>query len=237
MTLTKPPTERGRRTWEKIVVAAAELFRSGGVRATSIEDVLVRSGCGKSQLYHHFSGKADLVTAVLEYQLDRFLAGQKPFLDELDSWPGIRRWLDELPSEFSDAPDVIAACPIGALAAELAGTDEQVRQALAEAFDRWTGHLAAGLTAMRDRGELTAEADPVRLARMTIATLQGGLLLARTYRDADLVHSTLEAAYAGLRSHARGQGPSSAEEPSSTAALRGDGLGDRADVGEPGAER
>jgi TetR/AcrR family transcriptional regulator, transcriptional repressor for nem operon len=201
--ITKPPTERGRRTREKIVVAAAELFRGNGVRSTSIEDVLTQSGCGKSQLYHYFSGKDDLVAAVLEYQLDRFLDDQLPFMAELDTWPGIRRWLDELPAEFSSAPDTIAACPIGALAAELAGTDERVRQALVAAFDRWTGYLAAGLTAMKDRGELTGEADPARLARTTIAALQGGLLLARTYRDVDLVRSALDAAYAGLRSYAR----------------------------------
>jgi TetR/AcrR family transcriptional regulator, transcriptional repressor for nem operon len=201
--IAKPPTERGRRTREKIVVAAAELFRRNGVRSTSIEDVLTLSGCGKSQLYHYFSGKDDLVAAVLEHQLGRFLESQLPVMAELDTWPGIRRWLDALPAEFSSSPDVIAACPIGALASELAGTDEGLRQALVAAFDRWTGYLTAGLTAMKDRGQLTAEADPVRLARTTIAALQGGLLLARTYRDVDLVRSALYAAYVGLQSYAR----------------------------------
>jgi TetR/AcrR family transcriptional regulator, transcriptional repressor for nem operon len=201
--IAKPPTERGRRTRDKIIVAAADLFRSAGVRSTSIEDVLTRSGCGRSQLYHYFSGKDDLVAAVLEYQLDRLLDDQMPMMIELDTWPGIRRWLDAQPAEFSSSPDVIAACPIGALAAELAGTDDGLRRALVAAFDRWTGFLTAGLTAMKDRGELNAEADPARLARTTIAALQGGLLLARTYRDVDLVRSALDAAYAGLRSYAR----------------------------------
>src|SRR5262249_30998774 len=148
------------RNWEKIVVAAAELFRANGVRSTSVADVLARSGCGKSQLYHYFSGKDDLVSAVLEYQLDQFLADQRPYLAELGSWPGVRRWLDALPAEFIAAPDTIAACPIGALAAELAGTDERVRKALVAAFDRWAGYLAAGLAVLKDRAELTAEADP-----------------------------------------------------------------------------
>jgi AcrR family transcriptional regulator len=203
MVVAKPPTERGRKAWEKIVVAAAELFRSNGVRATGIEDVLTRSGCGRSQFYHYFPGKDELVTAVLEHQLERFLDDQSPFMIGLDTWPGIRRWFDELPAEFSSAADVIVACPIGALAGELAGTDERLRQALITAFDRWAGHLAAGLATMKDRGELTAEADPMRLARTTIAVLQGGLLLGRTYRDVDLVHSALDTAYAGLRSYAR----------------------------------
>jgi AcrR family transcriptional regulator len=172
------------------------------VRSTSIDDVLTRSGCGKSQLYHYFSGKTDLVAAVLEYQLDRFLEDQLPLMAELDTWSGIRRWLDGLPAEFSSAPTAIAVCPIGALAAELAGTDEGLRQALVAAFDRWTSHIASGLTSMKARGELTVEADPTRLARTMIAALQGGLLLARTYQDVDLIRSALQAAYAGLRAYA-----------------------------------
>jgi len=55
---------------------------------------------------------------------------------------------------------------------------------------------------MKARGELTAEADPARLAKTMIAALQGGLLLARTYRGVDLIRSTLDAAYAALRTDA-----------------------------------
>jgi AcrR family transcriptional regulator len=73
----RPPAERGRRNREIIVAAAAELFRANGVWSTSVADVLARSGCGKCQLYHYFSNKDDLVSAVLEYQLDQFLAGQE----------------------------------------------------------------------------------------------------------------------------------------------------------------
>ena len=178
--------------------AAAELFRAQGVRATGVEDVLVRAECGKSQLYHYFDGKADLVAAVLDHQLDALLDGQRDHLADLDTWPGIERWLAALPSAFT-SPNGIAACPLGALAAELAGTDEDVRHALVAAFDRWAGHLARGLAALRARGELAADADPARLARTTIGALQGGLLMARTYDDPRAVSDALAAAYAGLR--------------------------------------
>lgn len=197
-----PPTERGRRGREKIVRAAAELFRRQGVRATSIDHVLARSGSGKSQLYHYFSSKDDLVAAVLNLQLDRLLERQQPLLDELDSWEGVRRWLDELPAEFTGARGAVVACPLGALAAELASVNPRLREALEAAFDRWASYLAAGLSAMRERGELRPDADPERLALTTVAALQGGILIARTYREVDLVRSALDAAYAYLRAHA-----------------------------------
>lgn len=199
--MVEPRTERGRRTRERIVRAAAELFREQGVRATSVDDVLARSECGKSQLYHYFTGKAAVVEAVLDLQLGRFLDGQRPLMAELGTWSGVRRWLDRLPEEFT-AGGSVAACPIGALAAELAGTDEHARRALAAAFDRWAGEVAMGLAALRERGHLSPEADPLRLARTVIAALQGGLLLARTYGDPAPIGDALDAAYARLRVHA-----------------------------------
>jgi TetR/AcrR family transcriptional regulator, transcriptional repressor for nem operon len=205
-----PPTERGRRARERIVRAAADLFRRRGVRSTSVDDVLVRARSGKGQLYHYFSSKDELVGAVVDHQLDQLLGRQAPLLQELGSWDRLERWLNELPSEFVGPRGTIAACPLGALAAELAGSDERLRQSLAAAFSRWAGHIEAGLTEMQRRGELRADADPGRLGLTTIAALEGGLLLARTYKDAGLLHDALDAAYAYLRSFAADPAPISA---------------------------
>ena len=84
-------TERGRRTREAIIDAAATIMYENGVVATSLDDVLAASGTGKSQLYHYFSCKSDLVAAVVECQLERVLAAQ-PGLAEVDSMTGIERW-------------------------------------------------------------------------------------------------------------------------------------------------
>ena len=71
----KPPpaTERGRRARADIADAAVLVYQRG-VRATSLDDVLAAAGCGKSQLYHYFDDKADLVGAVVDRQLEFVLA-------------------------------------------------------------------------------------------------------------------------------------------------------------------
>ena len=84
-------TERGRRTREAIVDAAATMMYERGVVAASLDDVLAASGTGKSQLYHYFSSKSELVAAVIERQLELVLAAQ-PGLAEVDSMTGIERW-------------------------------------------------------------------------------------------------------------------------------------------------
>src|ERR1700680_972272 len=86
-----PVTERGRRARASIIDAAATLMYQRGVSMTSLDDVLAAAGSGKSQLYHYFDSKADLVAAVIERQLQLVLA-QQPGLQNIDSWEGIEAW-------------------------------------------------------------------------------------------------------------------------------------------------
>ena len=69
-----PVTQRGRRARALIIDAAATLMYQKGVSMTSLDDVLAAAGSGKSQLYHYFDSKAELVAAVIERQLELVLA-------------------------------------------------------------------------------------------------------------------------------------------------------------------
>lgn len=69
-----PATARGQRARAQIVDAAATLMYHNGVSTTSLDDVLTAAGAGKGQMYHYFDGKADLVAAVIERQLELVLA-------------------------------------------------------------------------------------------------------------------------------------------------------------------
>lgn len=57
---------RGLRSRAAIVDAAATMMRQSGVASTSLDDVLAAAGCGKSQLYHYFDDRADLIRAVID---------------------------------------------------------------------------------------------------------------------------------------------------------------------------
>jgi AcrR family transcriptional regulator len=83
-----------------IINAAAGLMYENGVGGTAVEDVLVASGCGKSQFYHYFADKDDLAAAVLEHQLGVVLGELEQF--RLDTWTGIRAWFDALLSGKSN---------------------------------------------------------------------------------------------------------------------------------------
>ena len=206
MAVTAPSTSRGRDTRARIVSAAAELVAAKGAIAVSLDDVGARSHTSRSQLYHYFEDKDDLIRAVVATTTDAVLKAQEQQLEQLDSWAGIGAWFDTLVA-FQEQVQARGGCPIGSLAGQLAERDERARLALVEGFDRWQSHLVHGLEQMRGRGELRGDADLAALATATMASLQGGLLLTQVRRDPGQLRLALDGALANLRTAAAPEQP------------------------------
>lgn len=194
-------TAQGQRTYDRIVEAAAELMHRDGVRATSVEDVLHRCGAGKSQMYHYFTSKQDLLIAVIDWQWDLTRAALGMTTHEIDCWSDIQLWLRRV-IEVQEASQTPHRCPLGSLACELAGVDQAARIRLDAIFSEWAGYLAGGLERMKASGLLQGSADPHALAVVTLATIQGGTLLAHTHAQLLPLRAALNAAYEYLRSYA-----------------------------------
>lgn len=170
-------------------------MRGRGIRGTTIDDVLTLSGAKKGQLYHYFSGKEELVRAVIEFQLQQVLDDQDPYLLELDSLAGIRRWFDALVSSFDAPPGQIPACALGSLASELGGERGVSQEALVSAFVRWRAPMVDGI------GRLLGDSTPAEvegIADFVLASLQGGILLARVRGEVAPLASALDHAYARI---------------------------------------
>lgn len=60
-------------------------------------------------------------------------------------------------------------------------------------YRRWQGAIRDGLGAMKARGALVESADVDQLAMALLAALQGGLLLAKTFRDDEPLRTALNA--------------------------------------------
>src|SRR5438132_8915345 len=91
-----PATKKGRATRERILQAAAELVAEKGAAGMSLDDVRARTGASRSQLYHYFENRDDLVRAVIDVTTDAVLGVQGALLHHLDSRDGIDRWFDAL---------------------------------------------------------------------------------------------------------------------------------------------
>ena len=196
-----PRTAKGRATRARIVEAAAALIRERGVAETSLDDVIDGAGVSKSQLYLYFESRAALLREVVGHNAELVLDAQEPYLHSLQSWKGIRAWLDAL-VQLQVTADARGGCPIGALVGQLAEADEQTRTVLADSFARWEEPLRSGLRSLQARGKLARRADPDRLATATLASIQGGLVLTQSRRDPDQLAIAVHAAYAYLRTYA-----------------------------------
>ena len=195
----EPRTGRGRASRERIVERAAELFAERGVAETSLDDVLTAAGAGKSQLYHYFSGRDELVEAAVGLRCTQVLAGLTQALGRVASLAGLTQALAGFVAGFEQMG--LPGCPIGSLAAEVAERNEGARLRAAAAFDAWEGLFADALERMRQRGELRPDASPAVLATALLASIEGGMVLSQTRKDPASLHVAVEAGLAQVRTH------------------------------------
>ena len=193
-------TKQGRATRERIVHAAAELIAEAGAAGTSLDDVRAATGASKSQLYHYFGDKHGLVEAVVDFQCATVLGLQARALGSVNDWQDLEAWAERMVTIVEDN-GARGGCPIGTLAAALSDTDDLLRTSLSEAFRAWSDAIRGALARLRENGLLSADADLDALTTITLSAIQGGLLLAKTSRNADQLRTALAGAIAQLKSH------------------------------------
>ena len=202
-TIGKMPrlTRKGQATRDRIVQAATELIAVHGVAGTSTEDVRKAARVSGSQIYHYFESKQALIQAVITRQSDATPVPGRPMMDKLDCFQALRAWADAAIARLEEN-DCRRECTLPSLAAELGGTDEGSRQSLCDGFLRWQGLLHDALRAMRDRGELRADADLDELSLSLLTALQGGTVLSQTLRNTRPLRASMNAALGYVRSFA-----------------------------------
>ena len=194
----EPSTPKGRATRDRIVDAACDLVFERGVASLNLDDVREVTGTSKSQLYHYFTDKSDLVKSVVDRQAERVLAIHRPALDAVDGWTALRRWRNLVVRLVRDA-GCHGGCPVGSLANELAELDESSRLRLSDVFAQWEGMIAVALERMVDNGELAPTADVKQLSVAMMASLQGGFLLSKTSRSVRPLEVALDASFDYLK--------------------------------------
>ncbi|WP_315832209.1 TetR/AcrR family transcriptional regulator [Bradyrhizobium prioriisuperbiae] len=187
-----PRTARGAATRARIVDAATDLVRAHGVANTTIDAVIEASRVSKSQIYHYFDDKDDLVLAVIQRQAECVLGTHEELLRKLNSLAGLRSWRDAV-VELTRQTNCAGGCPLGSLAAELSETP-RTRAALAESFARWASYFETAFARMQTRTGKRPSGNLKELSEAMLASLQGGLLLAQTMRSTTPLELALDMA-------------------------------------------
>ena len=98
----QPATERGRRARSRIVAAAADVVAERGALGASLDEVGVRASASRSQLYHYFDDKNDLLLAVAEATNEAVLGAQQSLFEGLGTWEVCSDGLTRSSSSKSD---------------------------------------------------------------------------------------------------------------------------------------
>ena len=196
---TEPKTRRGRESRGRIVECAADLIAERGVERMGLDHVIAAAGVSKSQLYHYFAGRDELMEEAVAHRCAKVLGELTQALGNVATLAELEAVLGGFVtgSEQQGLP----GCPIGSLASEVAERNDGARLQAAAAFDAWEGLFADALERMRERGELRADASPGVLATALLASIEGGLLLSQARKDAASLRIAVEAALAHLQSY------------------------------------
>jgi TetR/AcrR family transcriptional repressor of nem operon len=186
----KVSREQAARNRERILDAAAQLFRERGFDGIGVADLMKEAGLTHGGFYGHFSSKDDLIAQASARELTRSLAhwskvGERASGDRLSAIAALY-----LTSAHRDNPG--AGCVLAALGPDVPRQGPAVRHAVTD-YVRSVCDLLAKLVPGKSKAAKRQK------AISTYATLVGAMVLARAVDDRALSQEILDAGLASVK--------------------------------------
>ncbi|MEM7474817.1 MAG: TetR/AcrR family transcriptional regulator [Planctomycetota bacterium] len=170
------PTQNTR---EKLLDVAQELIQRRGLNAMSFRDLSDSVGIRKASVHHHFASKTEMVDALLGRYLQQF--GE--LLDEIlasraSGKTMLKRYCDLFVQTLSSSGND-KGCLCGMLMAELLSLNDSGAAKVRAFLSSNTMAVESMLARGGEDGSLQPNVSTKVTAWMVLATLEGGLLVAR----------------------------------------------------------
>jgi AcrR family transcriptional regulator len=157
---------------DRLVAAAERLFYSEGIHAVGVDRLCAEAEVSKRSLYQHFSGKDEVVTAMLQAQAAKSAAQLEP--DGGSPRERILAVFDAL-DQAADSPD-FRGCPFLGAATELKDRDHPAVRVACEQKAALTEYFAEALRAagLRDPGLLALQLTLIFDGASAYSMVRGG---------------------------------------------------------------
>ena len=142
-------TVKGRNTRQRIIEAASRMVDVRGVTGTTLEDVRAEAKASSSEIYHYFTDKEALMTAVIDFQQNDG-AHENPMFTGFDSLVAVRTWGTLLIDR--QRVSNFAGCPITAFGINRALSDSEAGDHAARLFQLCEQRIRDGYRVMQARG-------------------------------------------------------------------------------------
>jgi AcrR family transcriptional regulator len=150
----------------QIVEEAYRVFATRGYHGSSLREIAAAAGISLSNLQHYFTGKEDVLLAVLELR-DELGAG----VDAPEDDEPFERHIVAQAAANERIPGVIALYSV--LSAEAVTDDHPGREYFLGRYDTLRSEYEAEFAALRDQGRLRDGVDPALAAATVIALWEG----------------------------------------------------------------
>lgn len=163
-----------------MVRSAALLLREEGLRGTSFPKVLSHAHAPRGSIQHHFpGGRQEMLVDSVEWAGNQITDMMRQALDAGASPQAlVAGFIAHFVDAFTETGGR-AACPIGAVAQE-GYADEPLRAAVASVMHDWRAELVRAIVATGEE-----EARAVRLADLSLAAIEGAVMIARVDQSTD----------------------------------------------------
>jgi TetR/AcrR family transcriptional repressor of nem operon len=160
-------------TRRRIVDIASKAFRSQGIEATGVAEIMAAAGLTHGGFYRHFSSKEDLVAAAVAVSLEQLV-----LQSERAAAQGAEAALNQALAYLSplSRDDVEHSCTFAAAGSELVRAGEKTRHIASEAFKRTLAGLAPFMC-------VPENADQTAAAISVLTNMIGALTMARLVDD------------------------------------------------------
>ncbi len=179
-------------TRERLIDAAYRLASVKGFDRVSTAEILEEAGVRRGSLYYFFPGKDALGLAVLERVRADFMA----LLDQtLDAGGAPEIALDRF---FKAAlrkhreTGFVGGCLWGNTALEMSDTNPVFAKVVSDVFDEWIARLTKVMRAGQATGGFRGDRNPADLARMIVATVEGGIMMSRLCKASSPMKACLD---------------------------------------------
>jgi TetR/AcrR family transcriptional repressor of nem operon len=167
-------------TAQRILDIAERLVQTQGFNGFSYADIAAELHVTKASLHYHFATKAELGAELIA----RYHASFQRALDAIsEAEPDARARLRRYAELYAAVLRRDRMCLCGMLASELGTLPQGMREAVTRFFDANEAWVARVLEHGRRARALRFRGPPEDLARTLVASLEGAMLVARSYGD------------------------------------------------------
>jgi TetR/AcrR family transcriptional regulator, copper-responsive repressor len=177
------PKRRGRpRAYQPDIALgkALDLFRKGGLAATSLDGLSAATGMNRPSLYGAFGDKRELyIKSYQRYRDDARAAMRDIFRQEIPIRERLRRVYAVALDIYLSGEAGPRGCFTVVTAASDAVADAEIRAMVLQGLTELDRAFASCFRIARENGELPASADPAALAQLASATMHSMAIRAR----------------------------------------------------------